>query len=328
MRVRVAVSRYIGRTAGNLRPMLADGFRGEPAGRAALPAAIRTAPGRHGRGPGIGTHVGADAELHPATGGIHRVHHLLVAGQRHGGVLRAVEGPDGQVHDAFGAVAVAGPADRRDGGQPVGVVDGVVPGAVAAHAQPCQQHTVGVDRQPRHQVGAQRFERIAVPGHALGHLRRDQHEREVSPRHRILRRAMRLDLLEVVAALARAVQEDQQRPARCGSACGLGHPLQVAKRHALADDGAEAQCLFATGWRGANGAARCQRRGAHRRRPAQELTTLMHAQFTGYRPTRFAPAPVCAPIGSHRPGLRPRGHRPTPATPSATARATRCHRAA
>ena len=71
--------------------------------------------------------------------------HLLGGVEADGGVLAALEDADRQVLELLRVGRVAAPADRDDGGEPLGLRRGQRPGAHAAHAQPGDVHAILVD---------------------------------------------------------------------------------------------------------------------------------------------------------------------------------------
>ena len=192
---------------------------------------------------------------------------------------KAQMGTPAQLH---GEVGIAAAAHRRDGGEALGVGRGEGPGAEAAHAEAGDVDAARVDAVAGHGVVQQRVEaghhQLAVPAPARRTLRRQDDRRHLAPRRQFLRQAVDLHAVQLVAALARAVQEEDERP-------GAGGVVVVARRQVERGDAGSRpgrrSCVKVAGcWRSAAVAPE-GRQTAHRHRRTKRFMTTSFA--TGER---------------------------------------------
>ena len=172
--------------------------------------------------PGVMLGFGIDGELHLGHPGLFQgVHHALGFLKGHHVIPGAVEGPHAQGFErrAFIPAAqdhadhLAAAANGHDGGKPFREGQPQIPGAIAAHAQAGEINPARIHRLPGHHLVQQRQHQVARPRLLFGALRRNDDEREIRPGRHVLERAVGGDFPDIRAALARAVQKQDQGPA-------------------------------------------------------------------------------------------------------------------
>src|SRR5690606_21715376 len=115
----------------------------------------------------------------------------------------------------------AAAADRNDRCEPVRELERQLPRAEAPHADTRDIDAILIDRLLAPNFVEHGIEELHGPDPILGHLRRDDHERQVgSGLADESERTVYGDALQLVAPLAGAVQEQQQRPATGGVVVG------------------------------------------------------------------------------------------------------------
>ncbi len=139
------------------------------------------------------------------------------------------------------------PAHRRDGREMLGMPRRERPGPVAAHAQSRHVDPLGIHVHLGFQAMQQAQQRLVVPNFPFRALGRGEDERELPPLPHQFRRAVDRDLRKVRAALARAMEEQHQRPLfRRVGVIVLRHVEKVLVRVGLGDHlGKGLRCLRA-----------------------------------------------------------------------------------
>ncbi len=156
---------------------------------------------------------------------------LLGKLQWHRRVLVAMEDPAGQILDAVGhdPAHPGAAADRRDRRVGVGIFERRFPGAEAAHAQAGQVEALTIDAVGGGHVVGHGLDPVRIPDARLLALQAGDDGRQFLACGNELRRAMLLEQFQVVAALARTMQEDDERPGLGGvGLVTLGQGEQVA----------------------------------------------------------------------------------------------------
>ena len=162
-----------------------------------------------GLGPGIVFGFGVLGVFYLAVLGFDGLNHVAGFLHRDGGVLGAVENPDGQLGQRLGIRGIATAANGDDRRETLRMRGGKRPRPVTAHAQSSQVNPALIDAVSAADVIEQRDERLVIPA-ASGTLGRNEDERKIRLRFHDLGRPVFFDLDQVRAGFARAVQEKHQ----------------------------------------------------------------------------------------------------------------------
>jgi len=179
------------------------------------------------RRPRIMAGLGVDGESDVAAEALQRLDHVLRFAEWHHFGLGAVEHPSRNVREVSRQPRRAAPANGSKSSEAVRSGNRERPRAEPAHAEPGTVDAVLVNAIGGDDLIEQGVKGFYVPPPVLGALGRHDHEGKALALLNELYWAVELHLLQVAAALAGAVEEQEQRPLLVGVFVALGKVEQV-----------------------------------------------------------------------------------------------------